>query len=348
MPNLSQNLQAIFILGITPRSGTNYLHNLILAHPECIGGGGLGEDYLLSKVNVLAEFQRSVYNAWNIEWKKKIEKKLCSDPLKVYIGYGLLRLLQDIIVPENLNCQRTGVSQNAQQPAIPIKAFATVTPSVENIDKFFSYFPKAKLIILVRDGRSIVESGIRSFGWEMETAVRRWAKAADDIKEFEENHDMYSEQFMVVRYEDLFGDTEKEMKTIFSFLGLDPENYNYTTAANLPVTGSSDLSDTANGIHWKGVARGKNFSPLKRWDKWNCFMHERFNYIAGNRMFFFGYDLVQNISHKNIWKQWNKVLDLLYAIETRLLWRGLNAHKLIQKIRNFVFFHMGKYLSQKL
>ena len=42
----------------------------------------------------------------------------------------------------------------------------TKSPSVAHLDRFFAFFPRARLLILVRDGRSVAQSAIDTFGVE--------------------------------------------------------------------------------------------------------------------------------------------------------------------------------------
>ena len=37
-------------------------------------------------------------------------------------------------------------------------------------ERFFAFFPCARLLILVRDGRSVVQSAVDTFGWDFDTA----------------------------------------------------------------------------------------------------------------------------------------------------------------------------------
>ena len=75
----------------------------------------------------------------------------------------------------------------------------------------FQLFPQARLLILVRDGRSVVESTVKSFGTSYELSMQRWAEAARIILEFQKNNQNKSGNFLIVRYEDLLDNLEKEL-----------------------------------------------------------------------------------------------------------------------------------------
>ena len=86
---------------------------------------------------------------------------------------------------------------------------------------------------------------------------------------------------MIVRYEDLHTQTEAEMRKILSFLCLDVSKYDFQTALNLPVVGSSTFKRPAGKVQWIPVMKTEEFDPLARASDWTRAMHERFNWIAG-------------------------------------------------------------------
>ncbi len=144
----------IFILGIMPRSGTNYLYNLLLLHPDCGDPEPIWEDYFLHHSDILLRYVEILSDQWKLPEENKTvqESQLCSN-----LGYGIISYLY---------------AKTAK------KRLVAKTPSVYNLNNFYKFFPDAYLIIIVRDGRSVVESGRKSFGWNYEIAMKRWAEAA--------------------------------------------------------------------------------------------------------------------------------------------------------------------------
>ena len=55
------------------------------------------------------------------------------------------------------------------------RRLVTKNPSVIGIERVFTFFPTAQVIILLRDGRAVVESCLRTFAWDFDLATRRWA-----------------------------------------------------------------------------------------------------------------------------------------------------------------------------
>ena len=93
-----------YVLGITGRSGMNFLANLVWAHRDCSNVDQLYEDYFLAEPHRLTGF--------------------ASDP--------------------------------TASPAV------AKTPSIKNLE-LLNVMPIGKSVVIVRDGRAVVESGMRSF-----------------------------------------------------------------------------------------------------------------------------------------------------------------------------------------
>jgi hypothetical protein len=215
----------------------------------------------------------------------------------------------------------------------PPKRLLTKSPSVKNLQYFFKIFPKAHLLIVVRDGRAVVESGVKSFNWTYEQRMHNWAEAAETILNFTKV--CKDQKYLIVRFEDLVGNQQKELVRIFSFLGLDSEKYDFQGAMNLPVIGSSELrsNEGEKKIHWQPVDKTKEFNPLDRYNNWGKARHERFNWVAGEFLERFGYAVVQEYSAKSFIKiAYNRALD------TKWNWRNLDQKALngLKKIKRAV------------
>lgn len=333
----------IFILGIMPRCGTNFLHNLVLLHPDCELAHP-GEDFFLAHADLLVNYAETVYKNWNPKWRDEIDQVLGSHALCRFLGDGLISYLETLrkrkstklaneIRNSNNGCTRT------------LRMFATVTPSVNNLEFFLKIFPEAHLLILVRDGRSVVESGVKSFGWDYQHAMRRWALAARTVLSFDNEMKGKNENYLVIRYEDLYNDTSSEMAKILTFLGLDPSRYSFEKAANMSISGSSELKSTGHDIHWKLVDKPRNFNPLSRWQSWSRSKHERFNRIAGYYLEEFGYAKQEYNRYQFIWSAWNIILDKIEQVETGFRWRKIPGYKLFNNLSSFMFVRVAKLLE---
>jgi protein-tyrosine sulfotransferase len=310
-----QNARVVFILGIAERSGTNYLQDILRLHPDCdVDGMELEEDHFTHASHFLVNFVQLATRSWKRWWGPEYletEREL----LYRCIGDGLISFLKKEVVTRRL---LNGIDPNRE-----LKVLVTKTPSTENLDLFFRIFPDAELIILVRDGRAVVESAVRTFYRRFDRASRQWADRANAVLRFTNNDANHDRRYLLVKYEDLYSHNQEEMRRILDFLHLDQTRYDFTAAANLPVRGSSTLrqEDTqigaspargaAPGIHWRPVAKSADFNPLARWSHWTRAQHERFNWIAGMPSQALGYESRLYTTNRRFWTAWNWLLDIL-------------------------------------
>jgi hypothetical protein len=333
----------IFILGIMQRSGTNYLNNLLLLHPDCDYPGFVWEDYLIAHSEHLNNYVNSVYHSWNPSWKNKVEEAMRDDSLMKCIGEGLGLFINRQYESSLKTRQRSNRDTGEGQNEFP--KLVTATPSVSSLRHFFQLLPHARLLIIIRDGRSIVESGIKSFDWDFEHAVRRWMKAAEAILEFDSS--VQKGRHMIVRYEDIYTNARDEITKVLSFLELNAERYDFNAAASLTVTGSSDLKDSEGKLHWKAREKSPDFNPIGRWSHWKRSQHERFNWLAGDYLERFEYPRKQYGSWNSLWKFWNGVLDKLYGFEFWLQSRSFSLYKPVKRLRMLMYILPDKFYSEK-
>ena len=260
----------IFIFGLTPRTGTNYLWDLVCAHPRCAPGREpVREDFFLEHADLLEEFVRTVRGRWDPSWGEVSEQTLAD--LRRSIGTGLLDFL-------STDDKRRLVTKN---------------PSVIGIERVSTFFPTAQVIVLARDGRAVVESCGRTFGWDFDLAARRWAAAADAALRFLAGRAPDDPAVRLVRYEDLFSDPREQLIRLLAFLDLDVAEYELSAAERLPVRGSSVFLGGKPQVHWDPVQRTPDFDPLGRWRHWTPEQHTRFAWIAGRQQTALGYGLDQ-------------------------------------------------------
>jgi protein-tyrosine sulfotransferase len=324
----SINCNPIFILGVMPRSGTNFVYNLLCLHAHCEGVGirDMPEDSLLYNADLLARYVNNVSSFWcrhglrgkddpvrqqsNIDLKENLFRSL---------GAGLTSYL------DHLN------QNNGKKPLV------TKTPFVRNLRYFYQLFPTARLIILMRDGRAVVESNHKSFGMSYEVGMHRWTAAAQEIIDFDNKYRNSERQYLIVKYEDILDNLEAEMGRILEFLELDPDAYDFETAINLPIFGSSEEFEKARAAKvtdpgeagWKVVEKGKRFNPKSRWSHWSPGLHRRFQWLSSRCMTDLGYDLSDEYQHSPIDRVWNTLLDWKWKALTSLMQKGQDLERLL-------------------
>jgi len=299
---ISSSTDPIFILGIMERSGTNFVYDLLKLHPDCEYSGPIWEDFLTTYSNFLVSYAHSVFREWSPAWK--VNENLGSEELICHcLGNGLITFLKLQLRGNNIGkippCQRDITSLMSPSS----KRFLTKTPSVENLQFFFKVFPRCSLLIVVRDGRSVVESYVRSKDksvWKplkfivtlflYEAAMRKWSRGANIIKQFDESNRNNDFNYLIVQYESLFCDINNQLKNVFHAFRLDVSKYNWEESLDIPVRGSSTLRNPINGaLSWNPMKKPKDFNPIERSSHWNRALHERYEWIAGSFAKHFGY-----------------------------------------------------------
>ena len=294
----------VFILGIMPRCGTNFLSNLLILHPECGPPDPVWEDFLVAHSDLLAQYSDSVAGHWYESWG--ISNHDQAD-LDASLGKGLSSFL---------NQRGKGTR------------LITKTPRVDNLELFFRFFPEARLLILVRDGRAVIESASRSFGWRRETTAHALASAARTIKRFEQHSKGTSARYRIIRYEDLWKDMETQLRGLFSFLELDPDVYDFDRAHELPVKGSSDLvNDGERTIHWDPIEKTNEFDPMSRHAHWSAFRQYRYDRVAGQYMEALGYSRISAGDTSWLWWGRSLLLDASW-------WLKCFIHPLYRRLRS--------------
>jgi hypothetical protein len=143
-------------------------------------------------------------------------------------------------------------------------------------------FPRSPVILLVRDGRAVVESARLSFGWTDEEVTRYWVEGGRQILDFMADVAESGPPRLLVRYEELVTDTEEQLRRLFGALGLDPDAYDYARVAELPVFGSSVARGGKDTMQWEPVTRPDGFNPLDHHrHKWTPERTAAFTIVAG-------------------------------------------------------------------
>src|SRR4051794_39246390 len=265
---MSRKVTPIFLLGILERSGTNYLFDMIRQHPDVGVRRPIWEDKLLRQARFLKQYADTVAATWDSAWDVPPD-----EPAKLLraLGSGLA----------------TFVTDGADTSHVIVK-----TPSVENLPMFFDLFPDAALIVLVRDGRSVTESGVRSFGWSYPVTMKQWADAARTILDAGPVLRASGGRYRLVHYEQVLGNPQHELTRIFATCGLKPDRYDFSAAENVPVRGSSTVRpDDAGPVNWDETVRPAEFDPVNRFADWDEALRYLYAELAGEAHRHLGYPL---------------------------------------------------------
>jgi protein-tyrosine sulfotransferase len=272
----------VIIHGVLPRSGSNYLSRSLRCHPQLAASPkGLWEFPHLRKSDPLVSYARSMARSPNLpRLEERDLLRLVGDAWLAYASEGL---------PEG--CR-----------------LVLKEPSVKNLQRFFQFFPRAFLLVLMRDGRDIAFSSLRTtfasprgFHWRnprsyarlqrspLVEMARRWSDASRVVRAFLEEHDEGG-RVRVVRYEDLVSEPEATLRRILDFLELASEHFDWDSFAALDVRGSSFVGNRNGELDWDhGGSGSEAFDPVGRWRSWSESEMRRFRSVAAGELLHWGY-----------------------------------------------------------
>lgn len=267
-PSVSPSGHLHFVFGVAPRSGTTYLGDLLALHPHCNLPADLPEDGLLKSLHKLDSYTNDLEDFWRAWPDLDVPT---TDELRTAIGGGLANMLM----------QRSGADVTVSK-----------TPFPTHLDQIQSVFPTAKAVVVVRDGRSVTESMVRTWGMKFDMAAALFRDGARSILDAAPDPNAPPAHLRIARYEDLFTDTQNVLAEVLDFFGLDNDEMPESAIADLPVRGSSTERGAqvpGDEVHWGAVERPADFNPLDRFSGWTDRQHRSFAIIAGAENRAFGY-----------------------------------------------------------
>lgn len=256
------------IVGISRRSGTNYLASVLLCHRDCgAPSPPVLEDHLLRDAQLLERYAQRAARRWPRRWGSRDD---ASAALAAALGSGLLSFLHD--------------RSNAARPV-------SRTPRAQNLRLARTFYRDADILLLVRDGRSVAASLSHAWHWTHDRSVKEWRRGAREILQFTATAtgDVDGPRCLVVRYEDLVSDFEATVARVLEFTHLDPDGFDEVKAADLPVLGSSFLRDRDGPVTWDPIPRPADFQPNDRFRNWSRWKRQRFHWLAGEQQRALGY-----------------------------------------------------------
>jgi protein-tyrosine sulfotransferase len=257
---------AIFIQGIMPRSGTVYIGELLRLHP-CIYAfpNQIWEFPALALSNDLNKLQSKFLSSYRFN-----QDKFEENDFVVLFGAAFMAYLhQSIPVDQRLLIKM---------------------PSVQYLNYFPAMFPHENLIILLRDGRDLVHSTLRT--WKQLNFVQvclRWNRSARIILTTVKQLESCGEtEYLLVKYEDALEKPEGFIPEVCRRFGLNESEYPYERIQAIRVIGSSKL-EKKGGVRWRHLDRPKDFRPLEYWKDWSPIRKVVFKAIAGKSLIELGY-----------------------------------------------------------
>lgn len=257
---------AIMIQGVMPRSGTVYVGELLRRHPDLYAyPHQLWEFPALQLTGDILKLQKKFL----LNYKHNKDKFKENDFLPL-LGASFIAYLHE--------------------PVPPRQRVLTKMPNVQYLNHFFSMFPHENLLILVRDGRDLVHSTLRT--WPHLNFLQvclRWNRSAQMIlSTLSYLSTIKSNGYWMVKYEDALQDPVTFVQKACSYFDLSENCYPYEKIDEIRVIGSSKL-EHQNKVAWRHLKKPKDFRPVEYWKQWSAARKLIFKIIAGRTLRDLGY-----------------------------------------------------------
>ena len=254
---------AIIIHGVMKRSGTVYVGDLLGLHPDLYPyPNRVWEIPFLPLTGDILRIQRNFF----FDYEQNIGKIGENDFLPLF-GSSFIAYLYSF-VPEG-------------------KRMLLKMPSVQYLNYFFSVFPYENLLVLMRDGRDVASSTVKTWPQiRFSHACQRWDRSARMVLRF---HEHYSGRagYWMARFEDVVRDPVAFVKETCKRFGLDERKYPYEEIESIPVQGSSSFKEQGKARYF--VPKPKGFNPVGRWQQWSAGKKRTFKRIGGQTLMDLGY-----------------------------------------------------------
>ncbi|WP_247871799.1 sulfotransferase [Azospirillum sp. TSO35-2] len=260
-PGVRTGPRIVFLHGVMPRSGTNYLQSLLELHPDvAVNPYGIRELPLLNTIEDARAYEGRFlrYYRRNRESIHDLEMFACM------VG-GFLRRIE---------------------AGFPAGKTVVVKSPHTRMMRYFPYlFPTERCLIVLRDGRRAVQSTIdtwplRFLGRTFADVCREWSYGTAAALEAQSR--MSPDVCRLVRFEDAVADPDGAARDLLSFLGLEDSRYPFERIADLPILGSSRASRRNGEVSWTPVKKPEGFDPSKRPLDWSRKRRTVFDAVAGD------------------------------------------------------------------
>jgi len=265
---MSRELSNVFIIG-SPRSGTSALAWSLAQHPELWTSAETDILlFLFQKRWFHEQYRKALSEPEKKNWL--IQHEMSFEEFASFIGNGINQMFQS---------RSKG------------KVFVDSTPSYTKItEELMVFFPNAKFIHIVRDGRAVVNSMLASgFPYKayknFRLACKSWVSFVTKGREVMHS---FPDRVLEIRNENLITNPDKELKLIFDFLELEPSAES-TTFLRTKRVNSSYLNVSKDDIR---KSKDPSLMPQKPWTTWSPRNKRLFIKIAGKTMSSLGYDLI--------------------------------------------------------
>jgi hypothetical protein len=305
----------IFVVGY-PRSGTTFVQALIATQDNIIS---VPETHFFSRAWKALTVKREKVMPGCLDGVIRIIRS--GLPLSVNAESHLRettelspKMLFETIITDNI------ITQIDYRELNNIRWVEKTPHHIFHLEKIFRFYPRAKIIYVMRNPEKAIISRRHSFifneesRWPIRKHVRQWLAG---IRRFESFRELKPDSLILIRFEDLVENRDREMERLCVFLGLPLDTgklADYREVARRLINPwelwKSDLTRT---LPAEKILRGRDrLSPPEQLDLWR---------MAGEKMREYGYPMLRPETSIRQWgdhKMKNSILELR-LIEDKVL-----------------------------
>ena len=255
----------ILVLGVLPRSGTNFIHDL-LSLDETVHADP-GRLYEFPLLQCLPEAEALLHR---------------------FIGYFPGNA--EVMGKHDMLARLSGAWLRELQQEAGDRRILLKCPHVQYLSMAPIIFPDCDIVVCVRDGRDVIDSSQKTFSGKglrrksFSQLAHEWALATEAA--YSEARDQ--PRVTLVRFEDLVEAPQETASALVDAVGLDATAFPFDKMKSLPVRGSS-RSTASRDTRWLPQEKTDDFNPVGRWLGWSERKIQRFNRIGGETLRRAGY-----------------------------------------------------------
>ena len=246
----------IMLFGVMPRAGTVHVGELLSLHPGiCPHPNRLWEVPFLENTSHLEAFQEGFFHGY-----EQNTERMGSDDFLALFGAAFVAYLHSFAPPdERLLVKETSMTALAQFPVV---------------------FPAEQLLLLLRDGRDLVASSVRTWpDMRFDDLCRRWASGAETMLDFVDQYPR--PDYWLVKFEDILDAPDAFIRDACRRFGLAVESYPFEAQKEAKVIGSSTMSAEGE-VDWsQHLTAPEGFRPTGHWENWTAGQRRTFKRLAG-------------------------------------------------------------------
>lgn len=260
----SDNKPITMILGVMPRAGTVFMGHLLSLHEKFhLHPNELWEVPVLSPINNLLAYERDFFSGY----PPNRDRMLPHDLLPLF-GCGIAAYFNHFVEP-------------GKQALIK-------ETDVQNLNYLPTLFPGIRVLLMLRDGRDLVHSTIKSWPHrKFDEVCHTWATCTQSVIDFNKRH-QHDNNVMLVKFENVLDEKEKFVRDFCAQFNMNTEQYAFDKINDIGVLGSSTLKKGEN-VDWKPIEKPKGFRPTGHWLNWSVKQKQVFKKIAGDVLIASGY-----------------------------------------------------------